>query len=147
MIFLNYRVLWVKNLTETIEICRRQRSLTSMFRIPDINRTYFLNKSIGKLFIREINAINLPLLYRRKTKFLNKKKFFENNSYCIIEINNTQRQTTPILYDTFNLQWNILFEYFITNIQYDLIKCFIYNRSQYTTDRKIYKKKFRFFFF
>jgi hypothetical protein len=70
------------------------------------------------------------------------KIFLGNNPYCIIEMNNCQRQTTPVLCDTSNLQWNILFQFFICNIQHDIIKCFIYNRSKYTTDRKISRNFF-----
>jgi hypothetical protein len=52
-------------------------------------------------------------------------------------MNNCQRQTTPVLCDTSNIQWNVLFQFFISNIKNDFIKCSIYNRSKYTTDRKI----------
>ncbi|CAF4684840.1 unnamed protein product [Rotaria socialis] len=50
-------------------------------------------------------------------------------------MNNHQRQTTPVLCDTAKLQWNILFRFLICNINNDVIKCSIYNRSKYTNDR------------
>jgi hypothetical protein len=86
-------------------------------------------QSIGKIFIREIDAINLPFTSTQKHGS-------GNNSYCIIEMNHCQRQTTPVLCDTSNLQWNVSFRFFITDIKQDIIKCFVYNRSKYTTDRK-----------
>lgn len=85
-------------------------------------------QSIGKLFIQEINVINLPFRSREKN---------DNNPYCIMEMNDSQRQTTPVLCDTLNIQWNVLFRFFICDIKQDFIKCLIYNRSKYTTDRKI----------
>lgn len=60
-----------------------------------------------------------------------------NNPYCIIEMNNCQRQATPVICDTLNLQWNVSFRFLIGDIKNDIIKCFIYNRSKYTIDRKI----------
>jgi hypothetical protein len=62
--------------------------------------------------------------------------FLDNNPYCIIEMNDCQRQTTPVLCDTSNLQWNASFRFLIGDMHNDIIKCFIYNRSKYTTDRE-----------
>jgi hypothetical protein len=94
----------------------------------DFNTT--VSRSIGKIFIREINAINLPFTSIQKHGL-------GNNCYCIIEMNHCQRQTTPVLCDTSNFQWNVSFRFFIGDIKQDIIKCFVYNRSKYTTDRKI----------
>lgn len=52
-------------------------------------------------------------------------------------MNNSQRQTTPVLCDTIKLQWNVLFRFLICDINNDVIKCSIYNRSKYTKDRKM----------
>jgi hypothetical protein len=52
-------------------------------------------------------------------------------------MNNCQRQTTPVLCDTSNLQWNVSFQFFICDINNDIIKYSIYNRSKYTNDRKM----------
>jgi len=130
----------MKNLNDSIDICRQQRLVTSMFRAPidfDFN-------SIGKCFIREINAMNLPLIsiqkngeLKRRRKHLKMKMILGNNPYCVIEMNNYQRQTTPVLCDTLNLQWNVSFRFFIGDIKQDFIKFSIYNRSKYTTDRMI----------
>jgi hypothetical protein len=60
----------MKNLNDSIHICRQQRLVTSMFRAPidfDFN-------SIGKVFIREINAINLPIISIQKNGELRKEK-------------------------------------------------------------------------
>jgi hypothetical protein len=73
----------MKNLNDTIHICRRQRLLTSMFRAPELSKydfflMFIINRlidldlnsnvcgSIGKVFIREINAINLPFISIQK---------------------------------------------------------------------------------
>ena len=58
------------------------------------------------------------------------------NPYCIIEMNNSQRRTTPVLCDALNLTWNVSFQFHIYDINHDIIKFCIYNRSKYTTDRK-----------
>ncbi|CAF3303538.1 unnamed protein product, partial [Rotaria sp. Silwood2] len=50
-------------------------------------------------------------------------------------MNKCQRQTTPVLCDTSNLQWNVSFRFFICDINNDIIKYSIYNRSKYTKDR------------
>ena len=57
--------------------------------------------------------------------------------YCIIETNDGQRQTTPVLCDTLNLQWNILFRFSIADLDRDTLTCSIYDRSKYTTDRRM----------
>ncbi|CAF0851377.1 unnamed protein product [Rotaria sordida] len=130
MIFLtnniNERLLWIKNINDAIHICRRQRLITSMLRAPESNLNSAVDQPIGKIFIREINAINLPLISLQKNG---------HNPYCIIEMNKCQRQTTPVLCDTSNLQWNVSFRFFICDIHNDIIKCSIYNRSKYTIDR------------
>jgi len=97
-------------------------------RLIDLDLNSNICGSIGKVFIREINAINLPFISIQKNG---------NNPYCIIEMNNYQRQTTPVLCDTSNLQWNVSFRFFICDIKQDFIKFSIYNRSKYTTDRMI----------
>lgn len=66
--------------------------------------------------------------------------------YCIIEMNDGQRQTTPVLCDTLNLQWNILFRFSIADLDRDTLTCSIYDRSKYTTDRRListHSKTFR----
>lgn len=52
-------------------------------------------------------------------------------------MNNGQRQTTPVLCDTSTLQWHVAFQFSITDIHQDVLKCSIYHRSKYTTDRKL----------
>jgi len=49
-------------------------------------------------------------------------------------MDNCQRQTTPALCYTSSLQWNISFRLFIYDND-DIIECYTYNRSKYTTDR------------
>ena len=131
-----FRLLWIKNLNESIDNCRRQRLLTSMFRAPESSQSF--SQPIGQIFIREISTKNLPVFSRDKNHT-------GNNPYCIIEMNHFQRQTTPVLCEMINYQWNILFRFNIYNIQNDLIKCLIYNRSKYTTDRKENLNKIVFF--
>ncbi|CAF1424178.1 unnamed protein product [Adineta steineri] len=123
---INERFLWIKCINDAIHICSQRRLLTSMFRTPESNLNPVVCRPIGKVFIREINAMNLPITSMQKNG---------NNPYCIIEMNNSQRQTTPVHCDTSSLQWNISFQFFVCDINKDIIKCFIYNRSKYTTDR------------
>lgn len=91
---------------------------------------------------------NYLKLLCRKPMFSNDKikLHLGNNPYCIIEMDNYQRQTTPVLCDTSKLQWNVSFRFLICDINNDMIKCSIYNRSKYTTDRKILSIDFRFYF-
>ncbi|CAF4860899.1 unnamed protein product, partial [Rotaria sp. Silwood1] len=119
-------LLWIKNINDAIHICRRQRLITSMLRAPESNLNSTAHQPMGKIFIREINATDLPLISLQKNG---------HNPYCIIEMNEYQRQTTPVLCDTLNLQWNVLFRFFICDINNDIIKCSIYNRSKFTKDR------------
>ncbi|CAF3419460.1 unnamed protein product [Rotaria socialis] len=123
---INERLLWIKNINDAVHVCRQKRLVTSMLRAPESNLNSVVCQPIGKIFIREINAMNLPLISLEKNG---------HNPYCIIEMNNHQRQTTPVLCDTAKLQWNILFRFLICNINNDVIKCSIYNRSKYTNDR------------
>ncbi|CAF2140955.1 unnamed protein product [Rotaria magnacalcarata] len=123
---INERLLWIKNINDAVHICRQKRLVTSMLRAPESNLNSVVCQPIGKIFIREINAMNLPLISLEKNG---------HNPYCIIEMNNHQRQTTPVLCDTAKLQWNVLFRFLICNINNDVIKCSIYNRSKYTKDR------------
>ncbi|CAF3015321.1 unnamed protein product [Rotaria sp. Silwood2] len=60
--------------------------------------------------------------------------YLNHNPYCIIEMNQYQRQTTHVLCDTLDLQWNVSFRFFIFDINKDIIICSIYNRSKYTKD-------------
>ncbi|CAF4569669.1 unnamed protein product [Rotaria sp. Silwood1] len=123
---INERLLWIKNINDAIHICRRQRLITSMLRAPESNLNSTAHQPMGKIFIREINATDLPLISLQKNG---------HNPYCIIEMNEYQRQTTPVLCDALNLQWNVLFRFFICDINNDIIKCSIYNRSKFTKDR------------
>ena len=96
------------------------------------------------MFIREINAMYLPSSPVHKNgKFIESvlhtdsvNVFLGNNPYCIIEMNNNQRQTTPVLCDTSKIQWQVAFRFFVCDIHKEKIKFSIYNRSKYTTDRK-----------
>ncbi|UJR27307.1 hypothetical protein I4U23_008601 [Adineta vaga] len=123
---INERFLWTKSINDAIHICRQRHFITSMFRAPEFNLNLDSCRPIGKVFIREINAMHLPLTPVQKNG---------SNPYCIIEMNNYQRQTTPVLCDTSNIQWHVSFRFFICDIHNDIIKCSIYNRSKYTTDR------------
>lgn len=58
------------------------------------------------------------------------------NAYCIMEMNHGQRQTTPILWDKSHLQWTIFFRFDIFNMNEDRLKCSIYHRVKYSTDRR-----------
>lgn len=54
-----------------------------------------------------------------------------------MEMNHCQRQTTAVLCETSHFQWNIAFRFLLDAIEDDTIQCSIYNRSIYSTDRKI----------
>ena len=58
------------------------------------------------------------------------------NAYCIIEMNHGQRQTTDVLWDSSELQWRISFAFSIFHFDFDRLKCSIYNRAKFTTDRQ-----------
>ncbi|CAF1680142.1 unnamed protein product, partial [Didymodactylos carnosus] len=58
-----------------------------------------------------------------------------NNPYCIVEMNNNQRQITPVLYDSVFPEWNVSFEFFICDLNKNIIKCSIYDRKQFSIDR------------
>jgi hypothetical protein len=156
--FSGFRLLWMKHINEAIDICRRRRLLTSMLRAPESSKCYFVVYNLSIVIFRfqfDELSINWENFYSRnqcgeftiyiytKEWFVGrrnkiwKKYFLGNNPYCIMEMNNCQRQTTPILCETSNLQWNVSFRFLISDLQHDSIKCFIYNRSKYTTDRKI----------
>ncbi|CAF0871262.1 unnamed protein product [Adineta ricciae] len=122
----NERFLWTKSIQDATHICRQRRLVTSMFRAPESNWNFDNCRPIGKVFIREINAVYLPSSPVHKNG---------NNPYCIIEMNNNQRQTTPVLCDTSNVQWQVAFRFFVCDIHKEKIKFSIYNRSKYTTDR------------
>jgi hypothetical protein len=58
------------------------------------------------------------------------------NVYCVLEMNDGQRQSTPILCDTTKFQWHVLFQFDFANLERDTLKCSILTRSKYTPDRK-----------
>ncbi|CAF2738851.1 unnamed protein product [Rotaria sp. Silwood2] len=83
MIFLtnniNERLLWIKNINDAINICRRKRLITSMLRAPESNLNSVVYQPIGKIFIREINAINLPLISLQKNGQF--EQYYQNFDY------------------------------------------------------------------
>jgi len=123
----NQRFLWIKYLNETIDYCRRQLLCTSMFRAPQFNEENIRPKA--KLILQTIRANNLPNPFHCQSSSLTW------NSYCIIEMNHGQRQTTDVLWDSTELQWKISFRFSIFHFDHDRLKCSIYNRAKYTTDR------------
>lgn len=51
-------------------------------------------------------------------------------------MNHGQRQTTDVLWDSSELQWKISFAFSIFHFDFDRLKCSIYNRAKFTTDRQ-----------
>lgn len=118
---INERVLWMKHLTESIDICRQRCLATSMCRAPE---SFLHCESVGKISISQIQILNYSCLSQSKA-----------SPYCIVEMNDSQRQTTTVLSESKYFHWNVSYEFLLANIDSDRIKFSIYNQSKYTIDR------------